>query len=86
MLCAQSLQPDLILLDLHLPDCSGYEVLQRLRAEPRTARKHCIALSADTSPQDQRRAKAAGFADYWTKPIDFKAFLQGLDSFFASRP
>lgn len=83
---AQALQPDLILLDLHLPDCSGYEVLQRLRAEPRTAHIPCIAVSADNSPEDRRRAKAAGFAAYWTKPLDFKAFLQGLDDFFAPKP
>jgi CheY-like chemotaxis protein len=83
---AQALQPDLILLDLHLPDCSGYEVLERLRAEPLTAHIPCIAVSADGSPEDQRLAKAAGFAAYWTKPIDFKAFLQGLDDFFAPKP
>ena len=82
---AQALQPDLILLDLHLPDCSGYEVLQRLRAGPATAHIPCIAVSADNSPEDQRQAKAAGFAAYWTKPLDFKAFLQGLDDFFAPK-
>lgn len=79
---AQSLQPDLILLDMQLPDFDGYQVLQALRADPRTAGIRCIALSANAMPEDIRQARAAGFDDYWTKPIDFQAFLAGLDALF----
>jgi CheY-like chemotaxis protein len=83
---AQGMRPDLILLDMQLPDFDGYGVIERLRADARTADIPCIALSANTMPEDIRRARAAGFADYWTKPIDFKAFLSGLDALFPSKP
>lgn len=85
---ARSMRPDLILLDMQLPDFDGYEVIARLRADTDAwvAAIPCIALSANAMQEDIRRAKAAGFHAYWTKPIDFKAFLQGLDEFFAARP
>lgn len=85
---ARSLRPDLILLDMQLPDFDGYEVIAQLRADPdaAVAAIPCIALSANAMSEDIRRAKAAGFLAYWTKPIDFKAFLQGLDELFAARP
>jgi CheY-like chemotaxis protein len=57
-------------------------VLRRLRAVPETAGIACIALSANAMPEDIERALAAGFADYWTKPIDFKAFLAALQQRF----
>jgi signal transduction histidine kinase/ActR/RegA family two-component response regulator len=79
---AKTLRPDLILVDLQLPDFDGYEVLRRLRAQPETAHITCIALSANAMPDDIARGRAAGFADYWTKPIDFKVFLAALDRLF----
>lgn len=79
---ARAKAPVLILLDMQLPDMDGYEVLRRLRLDPLTASIPCIALSANAMPEDIRRALDAGFADYWTKPIDFKAFLSGLDARF----
>ena len=79
---ARALQPDLILLDMQLPDFDGYEVLRRLRADPGTAGIRCIALSANAMPQDIERALKAGMSDYWTKPLDFKAFMAALDSLF----
>ena len=79
---ALALLPDLILLDMQLPDFDGYEVLRRLRAEPSTASIPCIALSANAMPQDIERALKAGMSDYWTKPLDFKAFMASLDALF----
>ncbi len=79
---AVGLQPDLILVDLQLPDFDGYEVLRRLRADPRTRCLPCVALSANAMPEDVRRGIAAGFADYWTKPIDFGVFLAALKKRF----
>ena len=70
---------DAVLLDLHLPDISGHEVLARLRANPQLAACHVIALSANAMPEDIRAAREQGFDDYWTKPIDFDVFLAGLD-------
>ena len=79
---ARSLRPDLILVDLQLPDFDGFEVLRRLRAQPETAATPCIALSANAMPEDIARGLAAGFVDYWTKPIDFKAFLAAPQRMF----
>ena len=83
---ARELQPDLVLIDMQLPDFDGFEVLRRLRAQPETAGIRCVALSANAMPEDIARAKAAGFDDYWTKPIDFAEFLGGLDRLFPPPP
>ncbi len=79
---ARTLKPDLILVDMQLPDIHGFEVLQRLRSQPETAHIPCIALSANAMPEDIARASAAGFNDYWTKPINFTTFLAALDRLF----
>ena len=75
--------PDLLLLDLQLPDIDGREVMRRLRAEPRMAGCRIVALSADAMPDHIADALAAGFDDYWTKPIQFDAFLGHLDTMAA---
>ncbi|MEP7299074.1 MAG: PAS domain-containing protein [Burkholderiales bacterium] len=75
---ARSLLPDLILVDVQLPDFDGFEVLRQLRAHAETARIPSIALSANAMPADIERALAAGFEDYWTKPIRFKEFIDAL--------
>ncbi|WP_198320707.1 hybrid sensor histidine kinase/response regulator [Azohydromonas aeria] len=77
---ARQLRPDLVLIDMNLPDMSGVEVLHRLRADAATRALRCIALSADAMPDNVARARAAGFADFWTKPIDVPEFLQRLDA------
>ena len=75
---ALALRPDLVLVDLQLPDFDGYEVLRRLRADTRTRAIPCIALSANAMREDIERGLASGFADYWTKPIDFAVFIAAL--------
>jgi PAS domain S-box-containing protein len=82
---ARECQPDLILVDMQLPDFDGLEVLRRLRADPSTAAIPCIALSANAMPEDIQLALGAGFADYWTKPLDFRVFLGTLDTLFGKR-
>ena len=79
-------RPELVLIDMQLPDFDGFEVLRRLRTQPGGETLRCIALSANALPEDIARALAAGFADYWTKPIDLKRFLAGLDGAFAAVP
>ncbi|CAN5914205.1 hypothetical protein BH11PSE8_BH11PSE8_15430 [soil metagenome] len=82
---ARTLRPDLILVDMQLPDFDGFEVLRRLRTQPETASTVCVALSANAMPEDIERGLAAGFDDYWTKPIVFKTFLAALDRMFPLR-
>ncbi|MBI5255637.1 MAG: PAS domain-containing protein [Burkholderiales bacterium] len=79
-------RPDLILVDMQLPDFDGHEVLRRLRADAATAGIRCVALSANAMPDDIRSALAAGFDDYWTKPLDFKHFMGALDELFGPAP
>jgi CheY-like chemotaxis protein len=79
---AQQMLPDLILIDMQLPDFDGLEVLRRLKASPLTASLTCIALSANAQSQYIADALAAGFDDYWTKPIEFDEFLRALERVF----
>ena len=72
----------LVLIDMQLPDFDGFEVLRRLRDDALTAETPCIALSANAMPVDIARALEAGFAAYWTKPVDVHAFLAALDALF----
>ncbi len=67
--------PDLILLDLHLPDISGEEALRNLREDPLTTRIPVVVISADATPVHVKRLLAAGAHDYMTKPLDVKRFL-----------
>lgn len=83
---ARSARPHLVLLDMQLPDIDGFEVFKRLRADPRTARIPCIALSANAMPDDIERALRAGFADYWTKPLDFRTFMASIEALFGPAP
>ncbi|WP_425261265.1 PAS domain-containing protein [Rubrivivax sp. RP6-9] len=82
---AQALQPTLILVDMQLPDMDGHAVLQALRADPRTADIRCVVLSANATPADVAAARAAGFVDYWTKPIEFTHFLDSLGTLLGRR-
>jgi signal transduction histidine kinase/ActR/RegA family two-component response regulator len=83
---ARDLTPALILLDMQLPDMDGHAVLRALRADPATAAIRCIALSANAMPEDIRIARAKGFDDYWTKPLDLAAFLRALERLFGPPP
>ena len=81
---AAQILPALTLVDMQLPDIDGLEVLARLRANPATAGLRVVALSANAIPDDIRRALAAGFDDYLTKPLDFAVFNAALDQVFGA--
>jgi signal transduction histidine kinase/CheY-like chemotaxis protein len=72
--------PALVLLDLHLPDISGDEVLQRLRDDPVTAKIPVVIVSADATPRQIQRLLNAGALAYLTKPIDVAELLGILDN------
>jgi CheY-like chemotaxis protein len=71
--------PDLILLDVHLPDMQGDIVLRHLRADARTKDIPVAMVSADATPGQIERLKAAGAQAYLTKPIDVKQLLAFVD-------
>ena len=72
-------RPDLILLDMHLPDISGMEVLRRLQADAATAGIPVVVVSADALSQQIDDAFAAGCTHYLTKPVNVSELLTVLD-------
>jgi len=77
---AREHRPDLILLDLHLPDMLGTEVFDRLQADPATAGIPVVVVSADATPNQIERLRAAGVAAYLTKPIDVRELLDVVET------
>ncbi len=75
--------PDLILLDLHLPDISGEVVLRRLQAEPMTRTIPVIMLSADAMTHQITKLLEAGAKAYLTKPLNVREFLRTVEEFLA---
>ena len=67
---AQTDSPDLILMDLHLPEVDGWEATRRIKADERTARIPVIALTAHAMLRDRDKALAAGCDDWATKPVE----------------
>jgi PAS domain S-box-containing protein len=82
---ARQHRPDLILLDLNLPDMPGQDVLARLKADADTRGTPVIVISADATPGTIVRVRKAGARHYLTKPIDVEEFLQALDEALRGR-
>jgi PAS domain S-box-containing protein len=80
---AREQHPDLVILDLHLPDINGEEVIHRLRDDPRTAEIPIVMYSADATERQVDRVLAAGAAAYLTKPARVSEFLGMLDRVLA---
>ena len=78
-------QLDLILLDINLPGMDGFEVLRILKDEMRTRAVPVIAVTANAMRRDVERGKAAGFADYLTKPLDLSKLLDLIDQTLQDR-
>jgi signal transduction histidine kinase/ActR/RegA family two-component response regulator len=78
-------RPDLVLLDLHLPDMPGQEVLRRLRANPKLAEIPVVVLSADARPSLIEQLLQEGARAFLTKPLDVKELLELLDDVAAGR-
>ena len=68
-------RPDLILMDIQLPDINGIEALQRIRADAGCAAIPVVAFTASVTPGDRHRISAAGFNGFLGKPIELKSFL-----------
>jgi response regulator of citrate/malate metabolism len=82
---AEELSPDLVLLDIHLPDMSGLEVLQRLRARPGGQDLDVIAITAAREVETVRAAMAGGVAHYLIKPFTLQVFRERLEGYAAQR-
>jgi len=82
---AHSERPDLILLDMHLPDESGDRMLARLRETTATAAIPVIMLSAEAAPEQVQRLLSAGAHSYLTKPFDIGTLLDTVDAALAAR-
>jgi PAS domain S-box-containing protein len=72
-------QPDIILMDINLPGMSGFDALEILQKDPKTAHIPVMALSANAVPRDIEKGLEAGFFRYLTKPIQVKEFMNALD-------
>jgi CheY-like chemotaxis protein len=81
---AHATSPDLILLDLGLPEIDGWECSRRLKADDATRRIPIIALSAHAMVGDRQKAIEAGCNDFDTKPIDFEGLLHKMHRLLAA--
>jgi CheY-like chemotaxis protein len=78
--------PDLVLLDMHLPDMSGEEVLHHLWADPASRSIPIVIVTADATPGLARRLKAAGATACITKPLNLKQLLELVDALLSKQP
>jgi CheY-like chemotaxis protein len=76
---ARASLPDVILMDINLPDINGIEALKILRSDPITSHIPIVALSANAMPRDIKKGLEAGFFRYITKPIKINEFMDALD-------
>ena len=74
-------KPDIILMDIQLPDIDGITALASIRGNPETERIPVIAVSASVMPDEQQRIVASGFDAYITKPINLKSFLETVEKY-----
>jgi len=78
---ADTNQPDLVLLDIQIPEMDGYEVLKRLKTKQHFDQIPIIAITAHAMKGDKEHIKNVGFDDYIAKPIDTIHFLKMVDDY-----
>ena len=83
---AHTARPDVILMDIDLPDISGFDAARLLASDPETAGIPVIALTANAMPRDVEKGKSAGFFRYLTKPVNLNELMTTLDLALDSLP
>ncbi len=83
---AVSEKPDLILMDMNLPEIDGWEATRRLKADAATEPIPVIGLTAHALAGDRERALEAGCADYHTKPVEFAQLLAQIETALRQAP
>ncbi len=82
---AHEQSPDLIVMDMSLPEIDGWEATRRLKADPATRAIPIVALTAHAMASDRKKAMDAGCDDYHTKPVDFESLVRSLEAFLEAR-
>lgn len=78
-------RPDIVLCDVLMPEMSGYDVLESLKAEPRTASVPVLLLTGAYEPFDEERASRAGAIGFLAKPFETRLLIQRVEEVFAGR-
>lgn len=78
---ALSYRPQLILLDINMPDMDGYQILSIIKADKHLKQLPVIAVTANAMPKDIKRGNEAGFSDYLTKPLNIPSFLSTINKY-----
>ncbi len=78
-------KPDVILMDLSLPEMDGWEAAREIKSDPEVAGIPLIALTAHTLPGDRQKAMEAGFDNYISKPINVPAFYDIVSAVFKGK-
>ena len=76
-------RPDLVLMDIQLPDIDGIEALRRIRTQAALDAVPVLAVSASVMPDEQHKIVSSGFDAFITKPINLKPFLDAVQRFLA---
>lgn len=83
---AKSEKPELILMDLSLPEIDGWEATRRLKSSPETKAIPVIALSAHAMDGDREKAMEAGCDDFDSKPVELSRLLQKISALLSKDP
>ena len=81
---ARALLPDLIVMDIRLPDVSGVTLIEQLKSDPALGRIPVLAVTGYTSTEDERRIRSAGACAYLAKPVTHKDFNRAVDQLLAA--
>ena len=81
VVAAQNERPDLILMDIQMPEVDGYEAARRIKADPHLARIIIVAVTSYAMVGDREKAAQLGFAGYIEKPIVTETFIAEISRF-----